>query len=135
MYSYLPKATTQVNYNIPALVWQAGRYKGTDIIVMNDYCQDDYRGSLSSYNAVGTVGYGQEVRVGKRKLQVKIDFTLRHAVPVGGTIQVVWPTSVTAAYPHCRSMSNYGSVLYAKGQTENGEIGCSVQSSRMWVVT
>lgn len=59
MYSYLPKATTQTNYNIPALVWQAGRYKGTDIIVMNDNCQDDYRGSFSVYTGAGTVGYSQ----------------------------------------------------------------------------
>lgn len=117
MYSYLPKATTQTNYNIPALVWQGGKNKGIDYIVMNSYCWDDYRGTINSYNNAGTVGYSQEARVGKRKLQVKMDVTLKHAVPVGGTIQVVWPSSITTAYPHCRSMTNLGSVVYAKGQT------------------
>ena len=35
MYAYLPKATSQVNYNIAALVWQGGRYRGIDYITMN----------------------------------------------------------------------------------------------------
>lgn len=29
MYTYLPKATSQVNYNIAVLVWQGNRFKGT----------------------------------------------------------------------------------------------------------
>jgi len=109
MYTYLPKATSQVNYNIAVLVWQGNRFKGTEYITINSACQDDFDGTLVSYGGISEVGSGNQNHPNRRRHQVKIDFTLRHVVPVGGTIQVVWPSSVTAAYPHCRSMTNLGS--------------------------
>lgn len=120
MDTYLPKAISQPNYNIPALVWQNNRYKGIDYIVMNSNCQDDYKGTFVAYGGMSSVGYNQEQHPTKRKMQVKVDFTLRHAVSVGGTIQILWPSSVTAAYPHCRSMVNQGSSVYARGPLYNG---------------
>lgn len=120
MDNYLPKAISQANYNIPALVWQGQRYKGIDYITMNMNCQDDYLGSFVGYSGASAIGLSDYNHPNRIKHQVKVDFTLRHVVPVGGTIQIVWPSSVTAAYPHCRSMTNLGSQLYAKGQTYNG---------------
>lgn len=109
MDSYLPRAISQPNYNIAALVWQNQRYKGIDYITINMNCQDDYQGSFSNYYGVSAIGYSDYNHPNRRRHQVKVDFVLKHIVPVGGTIQIVWPSSVTAAYPHCRSMVNLGS--------------------------
>ena len=132
---YYPKAISQANYNIKALVWQNNRYRGVTWITMNSNCQNDYRGSLVSYSGVSTVEYSNALNLNRRKLQVKIQFQVRHVVPEGGTIQVVWPSKIPEVYPHCRSMTNIGSNLFAKDGNENGEIGCQVQNTRQWVVT
>ncbi len=64
-----------------------------------------------------------------------VSFYTDNGIPAGGSIEIVWPTSITQVYPHCRSMINQGSLLYAQGQTYNGEIGCMVQNTRNWVIT
>jgi hypothetical protein len=51
---------------------------------------------------------------------MRVSFVLQNIVPVGGTVQIVWPTRVPAAYPHCRSMTNLGSALTASSQLYNG---------------
>lgn len=120
MDTYLPKATSQVNYNVPALVWQSNRYRGIDYLTMTSNCRYDYLGTFVGYNGMSTVGLSNSQQPNKIKYQIQVDFQLRHAVPVGGTIQIVFPSSVTAAYPHCRSMTNEGSSLSAKVQSNNG---------------
>ena len=130
-----PLAISQPNYNIKALVWQGGRYRGIQWITMNSGCQNEFRGTLSSYSGAVTVEESYALTINKRKIQVKMTFVLRHTVPLGGTIQIVWPTGVPAAYPHCRSMTGQGSNLFAQDGSENGEIGCLVQTSRTWVIT
>lgn len=62
-------------------------------------------------------------------------FQVRHIVPVGGSIEIKWPSSIPRAYPHCRSATNQGSALFASGGSENGQIGCQVQNTRSWVLT
>lgn len=115
-----PTALTQHDYNVAALVWQNKRYKGIDYITMTDNCRFDYLGTLLSYNAMIPVGSSDTPHPNKIKHQITIDFTFRHPVPEDGSIQVVFPASVTATYPHCRSMVNLGSQLYAKGGLYNG---------------
>lgn len=66
---------------------------------------------------------------------MKVTFRTINGIPAGGSIEIKWPTSIPQAYPHCRSMISQGSVLYAQGQTYNGEIGCMVQNTRSWVIT
>lgn len=66
---------------------------------------------------------------------MQVTFTTQNYLPVNGSISIVWPNSVPTAYPHCRSMTNIGSQLYASSQSYNGEIGCMVQNTRQWVIT
>jgi hypothetical protein len=51
---------------------------------------------------------------------MQVSFVLQNIVPAGGTVQIVWPSGVPAAYPHCRSMTNLGSDLTASSQLYNG---------------
>ena len=104
MDTYFPKALSQANFNVPSLYWSGGRYKGIDYITMNWNCQSNYLGSFVGYNGMSSVGLSNSQHPNKRKFQIQVDFQLRHAVPVGGSIQIVFPSSVSAAYPHCRSM-------------------------------
>ena len=135
MYVTTTIAISQVSTTVPALIWQDYRYKGIDYTTMNSNCYNEIRGTLVNYWGVSSVRSSQAQTEGNRKHQVRIDFQVRHAVPAGGTIEIKWPSSVVAAYPHCRSMTNINSVLYAEGGNENGEIGCLVQNTRSWVIT
>lgn len=47
-----PRAISQPNYNIPAQVWQGGRNKGLDLIVVNSVCQDDFEGTFAAYGGI-----------------------------------------------------------------------------------
>ncbi len=85
-----PLALTQDDYNVAALVWQNKRYKGIDYITMTDNCRFDYLGTLVSYNGMVAVGSTNSVHTYKTKHQITIDFTLRHAVPEDGSIQIVF---------------------------------------------
>ena len=132
----LPKAVAQFNYNIPAMIWQGGRYLYINNINMHTGCQNEFRGTMSSTMAVSIPdanGYANDYN--KKRMQMKIEFNVRHEVPKGGTVEVVWGSNVPKAYPHCRSMTNIGSVLTAEGGSENGEIGCLVQNTKNWVIT
>jgi hypothetical protein len=53
---WLPRAISQPNYNIPALVWSNSRYMGIDYITMNSVCQDDFKGSFNAYYGSSSVG-------------------------------------------------------------------------------
>ena len=120
LYITTPKAIPQQSLTIPALIWQDYRYKGIDYTTMLTNCYNEIRGTLSNYYGVDSVRRTQAQTEGNRKHQLEIDFRVRHEVPAGGTIEIKWPSSVVAAYPHCRSMTARNSQLVAEGGTENG---------------
>jgi hypothetical protein len=64
-----------------------------------------------------------------------VTFYSKNGIPAGGSIEIVWPSGVPKAYPHCRSVISQGSTLTAQSQLYNGEIGCMVQNTRNWVIT
>ena len=120
MYVRTTYAISQVATTVTALIWHNQRYRGIDYITFTTSCYNEVRGTLQNYYGVSTVRGSGALREGNRKHQVKIDFQVRHQVPAGGSIVVVWPSSIPNVYEHCRSMTNVGSQLYAEGGNYNG---------------
>lgn len=137
---YYPNAISQFDYNFETIVWQDRRYKGIDEITMNGVCYLDFRGTIQNFGGVTaahqlTNPFLKPDHLNRVKYRVTVHFRVRHTVPAGGTIQIFWANSVTAIYPHCRSMVSQGSDLYAQGGDNNGEIGCMIQPTNSWVIT
>lgn len=66
-----------------------------------------------------------------------MDFTVANPIPVGGSIEVRFPSGIMA-YPNCRSALHRGSLLYSKAGAYAGEVACTAQSASglwSWVIT
>lgn len=57
-YTTYPDAVSQNSFNVEALVWQGGRYRGTEFITINTVCQYCFRGTLVNYWGASTVENG-----------------------------------------------------------------------------
>lgn len=69
----------------------------------------------------------------EKKVEVNFNVTITNAVPLGGAIQIIFPSRIPNVYPLCRSSITVGSGL--KQVSGNfGNVGCLVQSNS-WVLT
>lgn len=127
-------ALSQAETKLVARIWQNGRFMGFDHLLISAANWFEIRGDIYGYS-FSSVGNTWERAKGRTKTEMQVSFRTDNGIPAGGSIEIIWPTSVPKAYPHCRSMISQGSVLYAQGQTYNGEIGCMVQNTRNWVIT
>ena len=122
-----------------ARIWNQYRYMGTQTIQVSPTCWNQIRSGPSSVSIYSTPNSGNDYYVGRRRIEVRVNFYLGQPVPAGGTIQINFPTSVTVVYPHCRSMTNLGSAATVGGASYTGEVGCLVQTtnsgSKSWVIT
>jgi hypothetical protein len=128
-------AYSQVQTGLVAKIWNQQRYMGTHTINISPTCWYQLHGTFGSVTVTTTTGSGRELYLNKRKVEAYVSFTTNYIIPLGGTLQIYFPSGVPRIYPHCRSMNNLGSALTAIGATENGEIGCLVQGTRSWVIT
>lgn len=135
MYIDAGPAISQITTNMVAKVWINQRYIGTHTLQITPTCWNYLRGSLTSNSVVTTASSGYDRFLGKRRAEVIVTFTTTYNLPASGSVIVVFPSSIPRIYPHCRSMTNLGSKLYAEGSTYNGEVGCLVQNTRQWVIT
>jgi hypothetical protein len=113
-------AISQNTFGMVAKIWNQQRYKGTQTLNISPACWTQLRGTFSSVTVTTTSGSGRDLYTSRRKAEAYVSFTTAHAIPVGGSIQIVFPSSVPRIYPHCRSMTNLGSKLYAQGATYSG---------------
>lgn len=136
MYFQAGGAISQVTTNIVAKMWYNQRYIGTHTVQLSPTCWNQLRGGLSSVSVASTAGNNRDMWLGKKRAEVRVSFTTQNPIPATGSIVIVWPTNIPRIYPHCRSMTNLGSALYAHGSTNyDGEVGCLVQNVRHWVIT
>lgn len=69
----------------------------------------------------------------EKKVEVNFNVTTTNIVPIGGAVEIIFPTRIPNVYPHCRSSITVGSGL--KQISGNfGNIGCLVQGNS-WVIT
>lgn len=113
-------AISQYSFGLVAKVWNQQRYMGTHTISISTTCWNQVRGTFSSVTVTSTPGSNRDLYYGRIKAEVYVSFTTAFPIPVGGTIQIVFPSSVPRVYPHCRSMTNLGSNLYPQGAVYSG---------------
>jgi hypothetical protein len=135
MYLNAGNAISQYTTNLVAKVWYNQRYIGTHTIQLSPSCWNQLIGSFSSVSIGSTSGNNYDLYYNRRRSEVYVYFTTTYYLPSTGSIIINFPTSIPRIYPHCRSMTNLGSLLYAQGTSYNGEIGCLVQNTRQWVIT
>jgi hypothetical protein len=130
-------AISQYDTNLVARVWANQRYIGTHTIVLTTSCWNQLIGYYNSMTIAPTSTNSWDLYLGKRKTEVVVTFSTGFSLPATGSILINWPSSIPRIYPHCRSMTNLGSQLYAQGagSTFDGEIGCLVQNTRQWYIT
>ena len=128
-------AISQYTTNLVAKLWSNTRYIGTHTIQLSPTCWNFLYGPHNSVGISSMASNSYDAYLNKRKFQVKVTFTTTYPIPVTGSIIINFPASIPRIYPHCRSMTNLGSALYAQGTSYNGEIGCLVQNTRQWVIT
>lgn len=128
-------AISQVTTNLVAKMWSNKRYIGTHTIQITPTCWNQLYGSINSVGIGSIASNSYDAYLNKRRFQVQVTFTTSYNIPATGSIVIKFPTSIPRIYPHCRSMTNLGSTLYAQGTSYNGEIGCLVQNTRHWVLT
>lgn len=102
-----------------ARIWQNGRFMGFDHILIYAGNWFEIHGDIHSYS-FATLGNTWERAIGRRRTEMIVVFYTDNGIPAGGSIEIVWPTGIPKAYPHCRSMISQGSVLTAQGQSSNG---------------
>jgi len=117
IYAQFGNAISQVTTNMVAKVWNSQRYMGNHTINISPTCWNQLLGTMSSVTLRTTPNTGKDYYIGRRKAEFYTQFTVQYAVPVGGTISIVFPSKIPKIYPHCRSMTNLGSVLVAEGTT------------------
>lgn len=87
-----------------------------------------------TFNSMQAAGSVQKLVQDKQFCDVVISFTTKNYIPASGTIEIVFPASVTGIQPNCRSATGLGSSLVAQAGS-SGQIGCQVQNSNSWVLT
>lgn len=138
-YVIFPASISQTATTYYNLVWANNRYLGRVVTTLSWSRWSEIMGALAfgTGNVYVEISTYKQVRT-RREVEINVDFTTVNPIPVGGTIEVKFPTSVPVVYTHCRSSITKGSRLYSAGGTYSGEIGCSVQfsnSAYSWVVT
>lgn len=84
-----------IQYDISA----NSRWKQIQGVVLFNYCE--------------AVGFANKATLNKQKFYFRISFTVNNYIPATGTIQVVFPSSVTTIHPDCRSDVSNGSQLFS----------------------
>lgn len=113
-------AISQSSYGLVAKVWNQQRYMGTHTLTISTACWNQVHGTFTSVAVTTTPATNRDWYLGKRKAEAYVSFVTAYPIPVGGTIEIVFPSGVPRIYPHCRSMTNLGSKLYAQGTTYSG---------------
>lgn len=89
------------------------------------------------------LGSQNKLNIGQKNVEVLLSFNVTHKVPVGGTIEIQFPSNPTLVpniKSHCRSAVTLGSSLmgYNTGKPTlnvQGDVGCLVQNTYSWLVT
>lgn len=115
MYLYLQTsgALSQATTNLVAKVWYNQRYRGTHTLQITPGCWDELRGDFSSISIASTAYSNTDQFINKRRSEVQISFVTEYYIPSTGTVLIKFPSTIPRIYPHCRSMNNLGSDLYA----------------------
>lgn len=120
MYLTAGAAISQYTTNLVAKMWSNKRYIGTHTIQLSPTCWNQLIGSFNSVGISSIASSSYDAYLNKRRFQVQVTFTTTYSIPATGSIIVVWPSTIPRIYPHCRSMTNLGSTLYAQGTSYNG---------------
>lgn len=120
MYVDAGNAISQYTTYITAKVWINQRFVGNHTISLSPTCWNQLIGAFTSVGVSSTSSNGWDLQLGKRRTEVIVSFTTTENLPAGGTVLIVWPSSIPRIYPHCRSMTNLGSALVAEGTDYNG---------------
>ena len=119
LYVDFGQAISQTATSMVAKIWNQQRYIGTHTITISTTCWNQLYGDPTSHSFTSSGGSYDRYE-SKREAEMSIYWTTEHGIPEGGTVQIVFPTRVPKAYPHCRSMTNLGSTLTAIGGNYNG---------------
>ena len=66
-----------------------------------------------TFNSLSSVGSNKILNINKERAEVIISFTTKNFVPSSGTLEIVFPNTVTKVYANCRSATStsIGSLL------------------------
>ncbi len=86
-------------------------------------------------NSVQAYGLSEKLDISRTRCEIVVSFTTTNLIPATGSIEIVFPSSVTKIYADCRSATGWGSALFAAAGSPSGEVGCLVQNTNHWVIT
>ena len=107
-----PLGISQSDSKFYSMIIESGRYNGNIEYVMGiDKRWLDIRGDIV-FNYIQPVGLIEKSDIYKERFHVAVQFTTANYIPETGSIEIVFPASVTKIYPYCRSdTSNVSSLL------------------------
>jgi hypothetical protein len=115
LYLTAGNAISQITTNLVAKMWYNQRYLGTHTIQFSWGCWVQLQGALSSIGIGSIASNAYDSYINRRRVEIQVSFTTQYYLPSTGSILINFPSGVPRIYPHCRSMNNLGSTLFAQG--------------------
>ena len=85
------------------MIIEEGRYKGDiEYIISEEKRWLDIRGDIV-FGYIQPVGLLEKSVTYKERFHIEIQFQTTNYIPETGSIEIVFPASVTKIYPYCRS--------------------------------
>jgi hypothetical protein len=107
-----PLSISQVETFFQASVIEQGRYTGEIIYNITKYRWSQLQKNIT-FNYVSASGSALKLDLNKKYTEILVSFTTVCAVPSSGTIEIIFPPSISKIYPNCRSATGLGSGLFS----------------------